>query len=216
LAQRPVEAILPAGEALAFFTASGQTWGRTAAAQNIAEAALALVLTAMHRDASAPTALSTVDYYRTLVQLGRRASDAIAQAPAREMTQAIQDRLTQAADHAQIVIDTHDSRTLADGLRVMGEITLSRGQSAQAVGWVCRAIRATRESKQPFLEAYAWRDLGFALAARRKYHTARAAIERAIDIFQMRGLQQEVAVTAAAWQAIQSDDRNYAIVSSPY
>ena len=67
----------------------------------------------------------------------------------------MQNRLAQAADHAQIVIEAHDPRTLADGLRVMGEVMLARGQSAPAVQCICRAIRAAQASKQPFLEGYA-------------------------------------------------------------
>jgi tetratricopeptide (TPR) repeat protein len=196
--RRPANAIPPAKEALAFFKRSGQPWGITAAAQNLAEAYLALVLAAEDTTRADSDTQSLTDAYVTLIHIAAAPPDGTRSKTLDDSQQAL---LDQAASYAQIVIEVNEPKTLPDGLRVMGEIKLAQKLHVEALRLIRRSIYTAQASKDKFLEGYAWRALGCICLVRRKRQMARLALDRAIAIFKELKLPQEDIVTGALRQS---------------
>ncbi|GAB4212933.1 MAG: hypothetical protein OHK0022_49400 [Roseiflexaceae bacterium] len=144
----PEAALEPARKALDYFEQSGQLWGMLAAAQNLAEAYLAL------------------------------------------------NELDQAEVYARKVVAGNEAKTLPDGLRVLGEIALARGQVAEALPPISAAIQAAQASADRFLEAYAWRAQGRALLMYGWASQGIAALDQADAIFIQLHMPHEVETTA--------------------
>ncbi|MBN1888583.1 MAG: tetratricopeptide repeat protein [Thermoflexales bacterium] len=148
-------AIRPAEEALALFEQLGQSYGRAVAAQNLAEAHLAL------------------------------------------------GELEAAERFARQVIQEEETATMPDGLRVLGEIHLARGQLQAAGDLIQQSIQVAQRNEDAFLEAYAWRALGQVRLAEGKDEQARAALDKALELFERLELSREVSKTRqmSAWTA---------------
>ncbi|MBN1890054.1 MAG: tetratricopeptide repeat protein [Thermoflexales bacterium] len=136
-------AIVAAKEALALFEQLGQSYGRAVAAQNLAEAHLAL------------------------------------------------GELEAAERFARQVIREEETTTMPDGLRVLGEIRLARGETEEASDLIQQSIQIAQRNKDTFLEAYAWRALGQVHLAEGKDEYARAALDKALALFEGLELPKE-------------------------
>jgi tetratricopeptide (TPR) repeat protein len=108
------------------------------------------------------------------------------------------DQLDDAEQAALEVIATEDEHTRPDGLRVLAEVMLKRGQLPRGERYIREAIAAADETGNGYLEAYAWRTLGKIYAAGNDLAAARDAFSRARDMFSDQQLDNEVARTRQA------------------
>jgi len=145
----PAAALRHAEEALALFEELDQTYGRAVAAQNMAEAHLAL------------------------------------------------GHLAAAEQAARRVLAEEELSTAPDGLRVLGEVALARGELARAEELVEQSRRVAEQNQDRYLAAYAWRALGRVKQAQRQPGAAQAAFAAAVERFAELGLDHEVANTPA-------------------
>ncbi len=147
LSGRYEAAIEPALEALTLFVEFKQSYGQAVAAQNLAEAYLAL------------------------------------------------GKLDKAEQFARQVIQTKETSTRPDGLRVLGEVNLAQREFQQAESYIEQSISASQENGDPYLEAYAWRTFGALYRVQEKRGQADEAFKKAIKLFKGLGLDHEVKET---------------------
>ncbi|HEU4328109.1 MAG TPA: tetratricopeptide repeat protein [Roseiflexaceae bacterium] len=143
----PAAALAHAGAALVLFDQLGQPYGRAVAAQNQAEAHLAL------------------------------------------------GQLDAAEQAARMVLGEEEPSTMPDGLRVLGEVALARGQLSAAEELVDQSRRLAEQNQDPYLAAYAWRALGQVRRSQRRPDAAGEAFAAAITLFGELGLENEIAKT---------------------
>jgi tetratricopeptide (TPR) repeat protein len=103
------------------------------------------------------------------------------------------DDLTEAERHAQRVIQSRTPHILPDGLRTLGEIKLAQGDQAAAETLIRQSLEQAQANEDRYLEAYGWRALARVQAACAQQPASQASLEKAIELFETLGLDQEVA-----------------------
>lgn len=103
----------------------------------------------------------------------------------------------QAEQYAFQVLAEEEATTIPDGLRVLGELQLARGQYDSAEASLRRALAAAEENRDPFLSAYIWRSLSRLFHRQRRESEAETAHHEALARFGELGLTGEVQRTIA-------------------
>jgi tetratricopeptide (TPR) repeat protein len=132
--------------------------------------------------------------YRLFDQLGEPWGRAVAAQNLAEAYYALE-HLDAAEKYARLVLDEEDQATLPDGLRVLGEIQLARGNLPLADQLIRESLAMARRNTDRFLEAYGWRALGRVALAQNDIRAARTALDQAMHHFQDLDLPREVAAT---------------------
>ncbi len=107
-------------------------------------------------------------------------------------------QLDAAEQAARMVLAEEEPSTMPDGMRVLGEVALARGELATAEELVDQSRRLAEQNQDPYLAAYAWRALGQIRHALRRPDAARHAFVAAIALFGELGLENEIAKTRSA------------------
>jgi tetratricopeptide (TPR) repeat protein len=124
-------------------------------------------------------------------RLGEPWGRAVAAQNLAEAYQALGD-MENAEHFAWKVVEQEERATLPDGLRVLGEIQLARGEPQRALTFLEQSAREARENQDRFLEGYAWRSIARAHCTLGDLEQAVSAITRTITLFQELDLAHEV------------------------
>ncbi|GAB4195966.1 MAG: hypothetical protein OHK0022_13080 [Roseiflexaceae bacterium] len=106
--------------------------------------------------------------------------------------------LDAAEQAARRVLAEEEPSTMPDGLRVLGEVALARGELAVAEELLDQSRRLAEQNQDPYLAAYAWRALGQVRQTQRRPDAARVAFAAAVELFGELGLAHEIAKTRSA------------------
>ena len=100
--------------------------------------------------------------------------------------------LDEAQHFAWLVVDENETGTLPDGLRVLGEVKLAKGDLHAAEYLIMQSIEVAEQNKDRYLEAYGRRALGRVYFAQYGMGKAQRAFVRAQKLFNTLGLSHEV------------------------
>jgi tetratricopeptide (TPR) repeat protein len=101
-------------------------------------------------------------------------------------------QLDEAERAAQQVLATEDEHTRPDGLRVLAEVALLKGDMDSAEQFARDSIASAEEFTNQYLEGYGYRTLGKVYSAQQQLQNAQQAFTKAITIFNVLGLQKEI------------------------
>lgn len=104
-------------------------------------------------------------------------------------------QLREAEHFARRALAQEENCVLPDSLRTLGEIRLAQGAFAEAESLFKQAIALAQQNRDQFLEAYAWRGLGQLYWALGQGQTARVALNKALELFEVLGLTSEIEST---------------------
>lgn len=107
----------------------------------------------------------------------------------------ILEKWDEAERYAYQVVQTEEQAHLPDGLRVIGEIKLVRGELDEAQSYIQQSIDISQENQDPFLEAYAWRAMGRLHCTKGNEALAEQAFERAFALFEEKEAATEMTRT---------------------
>jgi tetratricopeptide (TPR) repeat protein len=102
------------------------------------------------------------------------------------------DDLAAATQYAQQVIQSDAAHVRPDGLRTLGEIKLAQSDHAAAEVFIRQSLEQAQTNEDRYLEAYGWRALARVQALHAQPAASQASFEKAIELFEMLGLDQEV------------------------
>lgn len=92
-------------------------------------------------------------------------------------------------------LESEETSTAPDALRVLGEARLARHDTHAAEQFLRQAIAEAKRNQSPYLEAYGWRALGKAQATQGDEAAARTALEKAVALFAELALPLEIEKT---------------------
>ncbi len=96
---------------------------------------------------------------------------------------------------AQEIIEQEEGRGVYDAWWVLGEVQLAKGQTAEAVDSFERVTSYAQQHNLPVLTGYGLRSLGKAYRAIGDNKTAETTFDRAMEWFELRGMQNEAEET---------------------